>query len=446
MVNVLKKIGKGIGIFFGCFFGFIALLCVITLVWGGIQAARGTVTEALPQTPADFTPVLRFAVYTDTHNENENVDDAFTTLYDLYDNDETYKGIDAIFGLGDFTSIGNEDNYQQYVETITKYERDETQIVNILGNHEMKNENACEYFRKWFGYEPDQVKEINGFYFICFSGSPSLLEWTFSAKDLKWLHDTLEDVEEKADGKPIFVMHHPHNFGTVYGSTVWGDPQLNTIWAGHPNVISFSGHSHFPADDPRSINQTTYTSVGAGAMARFELDKHGVVGQHPDGYDEAKEVIIVERDKDGRVRLQGYDLNSDVIFYDYFLENFTDASAFPYTYKNLKAHDTAPVFPEGTKATAKKNENGEWVLSFDEAESAYIVHHYDIKITDPDGKKVWKQTFIDDYYIYDDDATADVRLGADTLVPGTEYTAKITAVSAYHLKSEPLTLTFTAAE
>ena len=446
MKKTLKKIGKVIGIFFGCFFSFIALLCVITLIWGAVQAGRGTVTDSLPETPADFTPAVRFAVYTDTHNENENVDDAFETLYKLYDNDKTYKGIDAVFGLGDFTSIGGEDDYQKYVDTVKKYERDETRIINILGNHEMKNENACDYFRKYFGYEPDTVTEINGFYFIGFSGSPSLLEWTFSAKDLKWLKNTLEDVENKADGKPIFVMQHPHNFGTVYGSTVWGDPQLNTVWAGHPSVVSFSGHSHFPADDPRSINQSTYTSVGAGAMATFELDKHGVVGQHPDGYDQAKELIIVEADKGGRVRLQGYDLNSDTFFYEYFLEDFSDSDNFAYTYKNMKAHDSAPVFPEGTKAAAAKNENGEWVLSFDEAQSNYIVHHYEIKVTDSDGKKVWSDTFINDYYIYDDDNTADVRLGGDTLTPGREYTAAITAVSAYHLKSEKITLKFTAEE
>lgn len=444
MKKILKGIGKAIGIFFGAVFGFLALCVVVTLCWGGVQASRGSVTDALPEVPDDFVPEVRFAVYTDTHNENENVADALDTLHTLFADDETYKGVDAVFGLGDFTSIGEEKHYEAFVNTLKEHEYEGTQLINILGNHEMKNKNACEYFRKFFGYEPNTVHEINGFTFICFSGSPSLLEWTFGIKDLKWLSDEVDKAVEKADGKPVFVMQHPHNFGTVYGSAVWCDPQLNPIYNGKTNVVSFSGHSHFPANDPRSINQSTYTSIGAGAMARFELDKNYVVGQHPDGYDTAAEFIVAEADSAGRVRVRGYDLNSDTFFYDYFIENVNDRDAFAYTYKNLKAHDSAPVFDENTAVSVKKNDGGEWVLSFNEAKSNYIVHHYNIKITDENGKKVFKDTFIDDYFVIDDDDTADFRIDGGVLEAGRKYTAQITAVSAYHLKSETLKLEFTA--
>ena len=53
---------------------------------------------------------------------------------------------------------------------------------------------------------------------------------------------------------------------------MWGTPQLNVIFSKYSNVVDFSGHSHFPMSDPRSINQSLYTAVGCGAMARFELD------------------------------------------------------------------------------------------------------------------------------------------------------------------------------
>lgn len=444
MKKVLKFIGKAVACFLGGLIGLLAVLSVITLAWSGVQRARGSVFDELPAIPDDFKPAVRFAVYTDTHNKNENVADAYETLYRLYDNDEVYTGIDAVFGLGDFTSIGGEDNFRDYADTVKQYEREGTQLINILGNHEMKNKSACDYFRKYFGYEPNTVHEINGFTFICFSGSPALTEWTFSIKDLKWLSNEVDKASEKANNKPVFVMQHPHNFGTVYGSAVWCDPQLNPIYAGHSNVISFSGHSHFPMNDPRSINQSTYTSVGVGAMRTFELDKNYIVGQHPDGYDTAAQVCIVEADNNGRVAIREYDLNSDTFFNEYFIENVTDPSTFAYTYKNVKAHDSTPVFPENTAASAKKNENGEWVLSFNEAKSNYIVHHYNIKITDENGKKIYKDTFIDDYFVIDEDDTADFRIGSDTLVSGKTYRAEITAVSAYHLRSDKLTVSFTA--
>lgn len=443
-MKIIRIILKTVGRIFGCIFGILALLCIITLCWGGVQISKGSITESLPVVPEDFVPAVRFAVYTDTHNENENVEDAFETLYRLYDKDKAYKGIDAVFGLGDFTSIGEEKDFKNYTDTLKKYEREGTQIINILGNHEMKNKEAPELFRKYFGYEPNTVTEINGFTFIGFSGSPHITEWTFSVKDLKWLAAQLDEAEAKSDGKPIFVMQHPHNFGTVYGSTVWSSPQTNPVWAGHSRVVDFSGHSHFPMNDPRSINQTTYTSIGVGAMARFELDKNYVVGNHPDGYDTAAEICIVEADNNGRVKITGYDLNSDTAFNEYFIENVNDSSTFAYTYKNMKAHDSAPVFAENTEVNAAKNDNGEWVLSYDEAKSNYIVHHYNIKIMDEAGKTVWKDTFIDDYFVIDDDDTADVRIGKDTLVKGGKYTAEITAVSAYHLKSEKMTFEFIA--
>ena len=112
----------------------------------------------------------------------------------------------------------------------------------------------------------------------------------------------------------------------------------------------------------------------------------------------------------------------------------------------MRAHDGKPVFPENTAASAKKNENGEWVVSFTDAVPAegYIVHEYKLTIKDENGKKVFSKNFINDYYIIDGAGTADFRLGADTLEEGRTYTMKIRAESAYHYYSDPVEVTFTA--
>ncbi len=447
MKKVLKTIGKTIGIILGCIIGFLAVLCVITLIWGGVQRAAGTETKELPTVAQDFKPAVRLVLFTDTHNENENVTDAIDTSYKLFDNDETYKGVDGFFCLGDFTSIGTEPDYEAYANAVKEHVRKETPFITIHGNHELKNKGEYKaLFKKYFGYDPDTVTELNGFSCIAFSGERSLTEWTFTPKSLKWLDTQIDEAEKKADGKPIFVFQHPHPWGTVYGSTVWGDPQVNVVLNGHTSVVDFSGHSHFPLNDPRSINQASYTSVGCGAMARFELDNNYIVGQHPDGYEDAAQICIVEADNDGSVRIRGYDLLSDTYFCDYYIDNVNDKKAYPYTFKNMKAHDKAPVFKEDTKASAKKNEEGEWVISFDEAqaEKGYIVHDYKVVIKDENGKKIFSKNFIDDYYVIDDDDTADFRIGNDTLESGKKYTVTVRAESAYHLYSDPIELSFTA--
>ena len=446
MKKVLKKIGKVIASILGAVVGILAVLCVVTLCWGAVQQMRGYVTNMLPETPEDFVPTVRLIAFTDTHNENENVADAIDTAYSLFDADPVYAGVDGFFCLGDFSSIGTEPDYAAYAETLRSHVRPETPMINIHGNHEFKNK--AEYkdlFRKYFDQEPDTVTEINGFSCIAFSGERSLTEWTFTPGSLKWLSESVKTAEAKANGKAVFVFQHPHPWGTVYGSTVWGDPQINVVLNGHTSVVDFSGHSHFPMHDPRSINQASYTAVGLGGLARFELDKNGIVGQHPDGYEDAAEMCVIEADNDGSVRLRGYDLLSDTYFCDWYIDNVNDRENYAYTYKNLRAHDSKPAFPQDAQfASAQKDENGEWVVTFDDAQCAYIVHEYKVEILDENGKKIYSDNFINDYYVYDPTDTASFRVGADTLESGWTYTLRVRAESAYHLYSDPIELTLIA--
>lgn len=449
MKKAVKKILKVIlGIICGIL-GFLTLCCIVTLCWGAVQRSRGSVMD-LPVVPADFRPEVRVMVFTDPHiNDREagenSVGPAIDRAYELFDNDKDYKGVDAVFGLGDYSSVGSPNDYDKYIGLYEGHVREDTLFVNLLGNHEMKRKDAGEIFTEKFGYDPNGVYEINGFSFIAFSGERSLTEWTFTPSSLKWLSESIKTAEKKAGDRAVFVLQHPHNFGTVYGSTIWCTPQTNVVLNGHSKVVDFSGHSHFPMNDPRSINQSTYTSVGVGALARFELDNNYIVGQHPDGYETADEFCIVEADSSGAVRIREYDMNSGTFFNDYFIENVNDRSTYAYTFKNLRAKDSeAPVFTENTTVSASKNDNGEWVISFDEAKDFFIVHDYTLTITDENGGKVLKKTFVDDYYVIDDDDTADFRIGKDTLESGKTYSVTIVAQNAYHKKTEPLKLTFTA--
>ncbi len=103
----------------------------------------------------------------------------------------------------------------------------------------------------------------------------------------------------------------------------------------------------------------------------------------------------------------------------------------------------ASVSTVGARAY-RNNENGEWVISFNEAKSSFIVHEYKVTVKNEKGKKIFSKNFIDDYYVIDDDDTADFRIGADTLESGKSYTALVRAESAYHKYSETITLPFTA--
>ncbi len=430
----------------GAVFGVFAVLLAV-LPLQGTQHALAPVGKDLPTTPDDFLPTVRLVIFTDTHNHNDRVANAIDTAYAMFDTAAPYAGVDGFFCLGDFSSIGEESAYINYAQTIKEHVRAETPIITIHGNHEFKDDNYREYFSAHFDHDFDTVTTINGFSCIAFSGERSQTEWTFTPNSLKWLSDSIKTAEKnRTDGRAIFVFQHPHPWGTVYGSSVWGDPQLNPIFSGHPALVDFSGHSHYPMNDPRSINQSTYTAVGCGAMEYFELDNNCIPGQHPDGYDPANQMTVLEADNDGSVRIQGYDLLSNTYFCEYYIDNVNDCRSYPYTYNNMALHDKTPVFPKDAKAAAAKNENGEWVLCFDEAEAApgFIVHEYNVTILNDKNLPCYHENLINDYFVIDGDNTAAFRIGADTLESGKTYKLLVVAESAYHKLSKPLLVTFTA--
>ncbi|MCQ2485195.1 MAG: metallophosphoesterase [Clostridia bacterium] len=408
------------------------------------QVIGGNVTEGFPQTPNDFVPTVRFVVFTDSHNNNARVGEMIDTAYEMFDDAEPYKGIDAVCCLGDFSSIGTEPDYDAFVSTLNEHIRPETKSICILGNHETKQDYSREMFREKFGYEPDSVTEINGFSFIALSSYPHVTEWTYPRSSIHWAEKQLAAAEAENDGRAIFVLQHPHNFATVYGSSFYCEPQLNNVWSGHSKVVCFSGHSHFPSSDPRSLNQSNFTNVGCGAINRFELEKNSIINQHPANCDKAAEFTVVEADNDGSVRILGYDLNSGTCYRDAYIDDVNDVKNYTYSYKNMKHNDPAPVFDDEVACRAVKNENGDWILSFDEAEDNFIVHSYTVKITDEKGKRVYKEKLLNDYYYFDGDNIADFNIGADTLQSGKTYNVRIVAENAYHRTSKPLTISVTA--
>lgn len=414
------------------------------LLGGFAQVIGGNVTDGFPSTPDDFVPAIRFVVFTDSHNNNARVGAMIDTAYEMFDDDEKYQGIDAFCSLGDFSSVGTESDYDNFIATLNEHIRPETKAVCILGNHETKQDYSLDLFREKFGYDPFNVTEVNGFSFISLSSYPHVTEWTYPRSVIHWAKQQLAAVEKKNDGRAVFVLQHPHNFATVYGSSFYCEPQLNNIWSGHSEIVCFSGHSHFPSCDPRSLNQSSYTNVGCGAIDRFELEKNCIINQHPDNYDKAAEFTVVEADNDGSVHILGYDLNSGTCFRDAYIDDVNDVKNYTYSYKNMKRHDPAPVFSDDTSGRAVQNENGEWILSFDEAEDNFIVHSYTVKITDENGKRVYREKLLNDYYFFDGDNIADFNIGAETLQSGKTYKVKITAENAYLRSSKPITISVTA--
>lgn len=372
----------------------------------GFMAVPFVINKEPPKAPEDFTPVLRFAVTSDVHLDGDPQQPAALRLAQLFEdsyayaNGEKYKNLDAVVVVGDFATSGSDEEYALFNEIVDKNVQDGTEIIAVLGNHEFITYRdydasiAYEHYKQLINEDVDRHLVINGYHFIACSYSED--GKTFDSKK-DWLNKELSSATKENKEKPVFVFQHPAPFATVYGSVNWGDFTVRTVFEKYPQIIDFSGHSHYANSDPRTIWQGAFTAVGTGSLSALMSNLNYIEGDE-DAPGESGAFWIVEADSQGNVRLKLYDIVSHQFFEknDYYLTEVTKKSSHLYTWNNLKSLDTAPVFPDGAEITAEKNNDGNTVLVFPNADGYWGTEDY--KITVKSGnKEVFASTVVSNY-------------------------------------------------
>ena len=419
----------------------------LTSVFGFVFLITGSGSGAAGKevnTPEDFEPVLRFIVCSDIHLSGEEDQDAakrFATLFrDMYalSAKSAYKNLDAVVIAGDFTGGGREKEYEMFNKIVAENKKDETQILTVLGNHEFieyRDVDATvgyDVYKKFISENVDTDVVINGYHFIGVSYDND--GKNFKGK-MQWLDETLRNATKEDPTKPVFVYQHPAPFFTVYGSVNWGDFSTRLVLSKYPQVIDFSGHSHYAASDPRSVWQGQFTAVGAGSLSAYMGNLNYIDGDK-DAPGKSGGAWLVECDADGNVSMKLYDIENRMFFtnVDYYFTNLSDTSKRTYTWNQQKSLDTAPAFPGNSVVSSFINENGETVITFPEAKGFYDAENYKITVTNEKYKTVYESTVISEYVRATDD---DVKVVLGNLESGS-YTVKVTAYSPYATQGETL--------
>ena len=427
-------------------FKMLSVVLGITFTFTGLGSSLNS--DGATGTPDDFTPVVRFVACSDIHldgDENQQAAKRFANLFnDMYEYAEgcEYKNLDAVLVAGDFTGGGAEKEYQIYTKIINENKKDETQVLTILGNHEFidyRDVDASvgyDVYRKYINKDVDTDIVINGYHFIGVSYDDN--GSTFSGKT-KWLNERLKNATAEDPDKPVFVYQHPHPALTVYGSVNWGDIDTRAVLSKYPQVVNFSGHSHYAASDPRSVWQGEFTAVGCGSLSAFMGNLNYIEGDK-DAPGNSGGAWLVEVDANGNVNMRLYDIENRMFFdnIDYYFTDLSKTSKRTYTWRQQKALDTVPEFPEGATVTSYVDENGDTIITFPEAEGYYPAENYKIKVTRK-SKTVYSGTVISEYVRATDD---DVTVNLGQLSNG-EYKVKIVAYSPYAKKGEKIKQTIT---
>jgi len=400
------------------------------------------------QKTADFRPILRFAAMSDIHYRNEHTPErdrfelALKTLYNYSDTSEYYHNLDAICIVGDFADSGTEIEMRELKKSLDKYIRPETELIISYASHEFSDsgmDGATEKLKRIFGKEPDVNKKINGFHFISLSTSESETSKRcgYNAKKREWFRAECEKSSADAPEKPIFMFQHPHPENTVYGSIKWGNGDLYDIQKDYPALITFSGHSHAPINDPRSIHQRDFTSLGCGTLSYFELDEFDkVYGTIPPDSKKAAQFYIVEADAENRVRVMLYDLITERFFpEEWLIEKAWDKSSFIYN-DSRPGSECIPYFSDTDKLEISEFTDKGCTFSFHQAKiDAFYVDSYYIKIYDAAlGSELKALSIWSEYYFYDMPAFMTWKI--DGLESGKEYRVEIYAASFWNKYSK----------
>lgn len=138
-------------------------------------------------------------------------------------------------------------------------------------------------------FEDFWIKDVKGFKFVGNQHLQYLKGDTF-----------LEEHRRELEGdRPFFYIQHMHPQGTCSAPWTWGqDSGFSTAaLSKFPNAIAFSGHSHTPLTDDRTLWQGAFTSVGTASL-RYLLPFGGRENAFPYGAVDPKTSQMPELGRD----------------------------------------------------------------------------------------------------------------------------------------------------
>ena len=425
--------------------GLCLMLMGISLTVAGC-GGRGEQPEGTPTPiPEGKEVVLRFVAMSDVHigavgdTDYKRFEKAVKAAYD-YAKSQPYQKLDAVMVAGDMTNYGYESEMTAFKKALDNSLKKDTKSLLIMGNHEFFVESGEPVIERWeriMECNKNTHEVINGYHFI----NLSLSDYSNYGPSMNWLKEELAKAAAEDPEKPIFVQNHYPVKDTVYGSDLWGSPQLRTVFKQYPQVIDFSGHSHYPINDPRSIWQDEYTALGCGTLAYYELEPGMIYGTIPPDSSNACQYYIVEVHADQSVTIKMYDVLTEQFFpTEYTIEKPSDPSAFAYTEERRNRAD-APVFKEGAKISVDKVGDTTVTLTIPQATDGECLHSYRFDFY-RSGVKDMSAYIWSEFYFLDTPETLTQEFTG--LLEGSNYTVKVTAIDSWGKESEiPLSADFT---
>ncbi|WP_422659393.1 metallophosphoesterase [Paenibacillus sp. EC2-1] len=353
---------------------------------------------------------------------------------------------DAFVIVGDLTNNGYAEEYDRNMEVFRKHKLPSAQPLIAIGNHDYWNglptEEAQALFLEKTGMPSLYYHEvIQGYHFIVMGTEQHITPGHFSLEQIAWLSEQLQTASADTPNRPIFVFMHQPLTDTVYGSEEWGTvDNLEAFMDAlkpYPQVITFSGHSHYPLNDPRSIHQQYFTSVGTASLSYMEVERGKLQGNLPPGHEQFCQGCLVEVYED-QVVIHRLDFANEREIDEAWVVSLP-ATSESFIYRKDRDQE-APFFPLTAEIHVAMDltTSHSVTITFDQATDNELVHSYQITLCDAStNEELHSYLAYSEYYNYP--LVEQITLTLPDLLPDHAYSLTVHAIDAFgNVSEQPL--------
>ena len=362
---------------------------------------------------------------------------------------------DVVVNDGDINDSGRDADAVAYYKARCDARLGNIPHVACMGNHEIefvpkelqakRTPAAClRDFNAVFGYGPDEWvvrRTVCGYDFVALSMSCAA---GYTDGEIALLKAAIEASVRRDPTKPVFVVTHYHAQDTVNDSSCESMcGPLRKLLNAYPQVVSISGHTHNPLQDPRSIWQGEFTAVDTSTLC------YGCVENHPPAVNQVSCLLPYGHESVGFMLLEVF--RDRLVFRRFTARDRRElepdspwtvpwphnpASA-PYSHDRRRASELAPQFA-GDAEPALWYDFGYVYLMFNAAEKSETVFGYRIELTE-DGGAAKSYFQISDYYRIPEHRQSRVvfRTPPNALTAGKSYRCRICPMGFFGAEGRP---------